>query len=205
MPLQCRSFLTASALILACAAAAPAAQAPSSVPIVPVGLIATGGNGQVTLNWTADPASNQVATYNVYRVGQTFTGPWASPTGTTFTNASGIVNGTHYCYQVSATNASGTSAESAAVCATPNVPVVATPVVPAVPTSLTASAGNAQVTLKWMANPTANKVTTYNVYRVGQTFTGPWASPTATTFTNSGSVVNGTQYCYQQGSGAGRV
>jgi len=151
----------------------------------------------VTLNWTADPASSQVTNYNVYRVGQTFTGPWASPTGTTFTNAGAVVNGTQYCYQVSATNASGSSAESAAVCATPKVPVVATPVVPAVPTSLTASAGNAQVTLKWTANPAANDVTNYNVYRVGQTFTGPWASPTATTFTNSGSVVNGTQYCYQ--------
>jgi len=154
----------------------------------------------VTLNWTADPAANKVTTYNVYRVGQTFTGPWASPTGTTFTNASGIVNGTQYCYQVSATNASGSSAESAAVCATPNVAVVTTPVVPAVPavpTSVTASPGNAQVTLNWTANPAADKVTTYNVYRVGQTFTGPWASPTGTTFTNAGSVVNGTQYCYQ--------
>ncbi len=106
--------------------ATPQAPAPAT-PAVPVGATATGGNGQVTVAWTADPAGSQVTNYNVYRVGQTFTGPWASPTGTTFTNASGIVNGTQYCYQVSATNAAGESAKAAAVCATPSAPVVVTP------------------------------------------------------------------------------
>jgi hypothetical protein len=94
-----------------------------ATPAVPVGAAAVGGNGQVTVNWTADPAGSQVTNYNVYRVGQTFTAPWATPTGTTFTNASTIVNGTQYCYQVSATNAAGESAKTAAVCATPNAPI----------------------------------------------------------------------------------
>ncbi len=184
MPLKTRSILIASVLTLACALATPAAQAatPTVVPSVPVGATATAGNGQVTVAWTADPAGSQVTNYNVYRVGQTFTGPWASPTGTTFTNASTVVNGTQYCYQVSATNAAGESAKAAAVCATPQVPAPATP---AVPVGATATGGNGQVTVAWTADPAGSQVTNYNVYRVGQTFTGPWASPTGTTFTNA--------------------
>ena len=123
------------------------------------------------MNWTANPAGNQVTGYNVYRVGQTFSGPWVTTTGTTFTNASGVVNGTQYCYQVSATNAAGEGAKSAAVCATPSVPA---PAMPAVPTAVIATAGNATATVTWTANPAGNQVTTYNVYRVGQTFSGPW-------------------------------
>ena len=97
------------------------------MPAVPTAVIATAGNATATVTWTANPAGNQVTTYNVYRVGQTFSGPWTTTTGTTFTNASGVVNGTQYCYQVSATNVTGQSAESGAVCATPQAPVVTTP------------------------------------------------------------------------------
>jgi Polysaccharide lyase len=166
----------------------------AATPAVPTAVVATPGNGQVTVNWAANPASNQVTNYNVYRTGQTFTGPWATPTATTFTNGSSVVNGTQYCYQVSATNAAGASAMSAAVCATPTLPA---PAMPAMPTAVVATPGNGQVTVNWAANPASNQVTNYNVYRTGQTFTGPWATPTATTFTNGSSVVNGTQYCYQ--------
>ncbi len=73
----------------------------------------------MTLSWAANPAGDHVLHYNVYRTDQTFSGPWASPTSTTFTNASNVVNGTVYCYRVSATNSAGTSAETAAVCARP--------------------------------------------------------------------------------------
>ena len=51
--------------------------------------------------------------------------------------------------------------------------------------------------LTWQANAAGNHVSHYNVYRTDQTFTTPWASPTATTFTNAGSVVRGKRYCYK--------
>jgi hypothetical protein len=88
-------------------------------PAPPTGLTATPGNGLVLLSWQPSPAADAILRYNVYRTDQLFSGPWATPTGTSFTNASDVVNGTRYCYQVSATNANGESATSAAVCATP--------------------------------------------------------------------------------------
>jgi hypothetical protein len=167
------------------------------------------------MSWSANPAANGVAHYNVYRTDQTFTGPWAMPTATTFTNTSSLVNGTQYCYQVSASNATGESAKSAAVCLTPTAPVpvptpppIATPpptttppvpaaTVPSVPSGLKAVASGTKVVLTWKANPAGNGVSHYNVYRTDQTFTGAWAQPTATTFTNTGGVVSGKRYCYK--------
>ena len=89
--------------------------------------------------WAAEAAGNQVSHYNVYRTDQTFTGPWASPATTTFTNASSIVNGTQYCYQVSASNATGESAKSAAVCATPTAPAPPPPTTTTPPPPIPAS------------------------------------------------------------------
>ena len=88
-------------------------------PLPPTGLTATPGNGLVVLSWQPNPAADAILHYNVWRTDVTFTTPWATPTGTSFINASEVVNGTRYCYQVSATSAKGESAKSAAVCATP--------------------------------------------------------------------------------------
>ena len=67
--------------------------------------------------------------------------------------------------------------------------------VPNPPASLSAAAGNAQVTLTW---PAVSGATTYNVKR-SLTSGGPYANVmtgvTATTFTNTG-LTNGTQYFY---------
>ena len=54
-------------------------------PATPSGLIATPGNGSVSLSWQANAASDAVSHYSVYRTDQSFSGPWATPTGTTFT------------------------------------------------------------------------------------------------------------------------
>jgi fibronectin type 3 domain-containing protein len=164
------------------------------VPSMPAGLTAAAGNGYVVLTWNPNPASDAVVRYNAYRIGQSYQGPWASVTTTTFTNRAEVVNGTRYCYQVSATNAAGESAKSTQACATPSAPVQG---VPSAPTNLVATPGNGYVTLTWAANPAADAVTRYNVWRIGQTYTTPWASVTTTTFTNRGQVVNGTRYCYQ--------
>ncbi len=74
----------------------------------------------------------------MYRTDQWFQGPWASPTGTTLTNDSYVVNGTRYCYQITASNAVGESVKIAPVCATPTGPRAP---VAAIPTGLTATPG----------------------------------------------------------------
>jgi hypothetical protein len=66
--------------------------------------------------------------------------------------------------------------------------------VPSTPTGVSASAGNGQVTISWSASSGA---TSYNVKRA-TTSGGPYttiASPTGTTYTNTG-LTNGTTYYY---------
>jgi len=91
-------------------------------PAAPTGLIATGGNSQVSLSWTA---SSGAISYHLKR-STTTGGPYtqvSAPTTTSFTDT-GLTNGTTYFYVVSALNAVGESANSAQASATPaNTPV----------------------------------------------------------------------------------
>ena len=93
---------------------------PQTVPSVPTGLHATGGNAQVNLSWTA---STGASSYHVKR-STTTGGPYtqvAAPTTTSDTDT-GLTNGTTYYYVVSAVNAAGESANSTQVSATPSSP-----------------------------------------------------------------------------------
>ena len=163
-------------------------------PATPTGLTAAPGNGSVVVSWQPNPAADSVLHYNVFRTDQNFSGAWGTPLGTTFTNASNVVNGKQYCYQVSATNSTGESARSASVCATPTGPPNPPP---ATPTGLTAMPANGSVALSWQPNAAADGVLHYSVYRTDQTFGGAWSTVTGTAFTNASNVVNGTRYCYQ--------
>jgi len=156
-------------------------------PAAPTNLIATAGNAQVSLTWTA---SSGAASYNIYR--STTSGAetlLASAVSSTSYSDSSVSNGTTYYYKVAAVNAGGTSPLSSEVSATPQVPA------PAAPTNLTASAGNAQVSLTWTASSGA---TTYNVYR--STTSGAetlLASAVSSTSYADSSVTNGTTYYYK--------
>src|SRR5262249_47230999 len=121
-----------------------------SAPSAPTGLTATGGNGQVSLSWTA---SSGATGYYVKRA--TTSGAEAqiaSAATTTYTDTT-VTNGTTYFYEVSAYNSYGQSSNSAEVSATPVAP-------PGAPTGLTATAGNAQVALTWNG---VTGATSYNV------------------------------------------
>jgi cellulose 1,4-beta-cellobiosidase len=94
-----------------------------TAPAAPTGLSAATGNGSVTLSWTA---SGGATSYTVKRATQTG-GPYtaiATTSGASSTNYtdSGLTNGTTYYYVVSASNSSGTSANSAQLAATPMAP-----------------------------------------------------------------------------------
>jgi hypothetical protein len=156
-----------------------------TVPLAPTGLTATAGNAQVSLTWNI---SSGATSYNVKR-SATSGGPYTqigAPTVANYTDT-GLSNGTTYYYVVTAVNSAGESADSPEASATPNAP-------PAAPTGLTASPGNAQVTLAWNASTGA---TSYHVKR-STTSGGPYTqvgAPTATNYTDTG-LTNGTPYYY---------
>jgi fibronectin type 3 domain-containing protein len=169
------------------ASATPAAAV--TAPAAPTGLVATAGNAQAVLTWTA---SSGATSYNVKRAtisGGPYTTIATGIAGTTYTNT-GLTNGTTYYYVVSAVNSAGESSNSAQASVTPVAPIT----IPAAPTTLTSTAGNAQVTLNWSASTGA---TSYNVKRTavsGGAFT-TIANVTGTSFTDSG-LTNGTTYYY---------
>jgi len=165
----------------------------------PAGPTATAGNAQVSLSWTA---STGATSYNIYfgtSAGVTTANGTriAGIAATSYTH-SGLTNGTAYYYVVTAVNASGESAPSTQVSATPSAPPPP-PVGAALqpPAGPTATAGNAQVSLSWTASTGA---TSYNIYfgtSAGVTTANGTriAGITATSYTHSG-LTNGTAYYY---------
>ena len=160
-----------------------------TTPVAPTGLTATAGDAQATLSWTAVSGASS---YNVKRAtgtGGPYTTVATGVTATSYINT-GLTNGTAYYYVVSAVNGVGEGANSAEVSATPQAPQA-----PAAPTGLTATAGDAQVSLSWTASSGA---TSYNVKRATVTG-GPYATiatgVTTTTYSNTG-LTNGTTYYY---------
>jgi fibronectin type 3 domain-containing protein len=102
------------------ASATPAA--PTQAPAAPAGLIATGGNAQVALTWTASSGATSYHVKRATTTGRPYT-QVAAPTAANFTDT-GLTNGTTYFYVVSALNSIGESANSAQASATPaNTPV----------------------------------------------------------------------------------
>jgi len=158
------------------------------VPAAPSGLTATAGNTQVMLSWTA---SSGATSYNVKRSTTNGSGyqTVSSPATNSFTNT-GLTNGTIYYYVVTAVNSSGESSASSQASATP----AAAPQPPATPTGLTATGGNAQVSLTWTASTGA---TSYHVKRSTTSGSGytQIAAPTAANYTDA-AVTNGTAYFY---------
>jgi len=163
-----------------------------TIPSAPTSLAATAGNAQIALTWTA---SSGATSYNVYR-GTTAGGESATAIATGITTASytntGLTNGTAYYYKVKAVNSAGSSGYSNEANATPSAPTA-----PAAPTGLSATAGNAQVSLSWTASSGA---TSYNVYRGttagGESATAIATGITSTSYTNTG-LTNGTAYFYK--------
>ena len=160
----------------------------ATVPAIPTGVVATAGNTQVVLAWTA---STGATLYYVKRSGATG-GPYtqiATPSATSYTDA-GLTNGTKYFYVVSAYNSAGQSANSAEVNATPTAPAGPPPV----PANLQTTAGNAQVSLTWSASAGA---TNYHVKRSTTNGSGyaQIAAPIVANYIDTG-LTNGTTYYY---------
>lgn len=157
-----------------------------SAPTVPTNLIATAGNGPIALNWNA--AAGAVS-YKVKR-SSVNGGPYTTITNIFDINYSddGVSGGTTYYYVVSAVNPSGESANSAQTNATASLTI------PSAPTGLTATAGNAQVSLSWTASSGA---TNYFIKRslVNGSGYATVTNRSATFYTDTG-LQNGATYYY---------
>jgi predicted phage tail protein len=173
-------------------------------PGPPTGLTATPGSAQVSLSWIP-PASDggaEIIGYDVY-LGTSSHGESAVPVNSSLITATGytvtgLTNGTTYYFTVDAVNdADLHSAASAEASATPVSPTTA----PGSPSGLTATAGNAQVSLSWTAPASDGgaQITSYDIYD-GTTgnvkTTAPVASSKGTSVTVK-NLANGTTYYFK--------
>ena len=184
--------------------AAPDTTPPSQV----TGLAVTpAGTSGLDLSWTANPPADGVTNYNVYRgttpgfsVTPGTTAPIATPTANWYSNT-GLTASTTYYYKVAAVDAAGnigtlSSEASGTTGAAPDT----TP--PSQVTGLAVTpAGTSGLDLSWTANPPADGVTNYNVYRgttpgfsVTPGTTAPIATPTANSYSNTGLTASTTYY-----------
>ena len=153
-------------------------------PSAPTNLSATAGDAQVALAWTAVSGATG---YKVYRSGSLV----ASPTTNSHTDT-GLTNSTVYSYTVSAVNAVGESAVSAAVSATP----VATIVIPSTPSAPVVAASADSLSIAFTA---VTGATSYNLYKAtsaGVTKTNSTKIFSATSPYSDTFVSYGTTYYY---------
>ena len=169
---------------------------PITVPDAPTAVTASvaGVSGTATVSFTA-PASNGGSAITSYTA-------TSSPGGITGTlnqagsgtiTVSGLTNGTAYTFTVKATNSAGASAASAATS-----PAVTPYTVPGPPTAVTATAGNAQVSVAFIApaNNGGTAITNYSIipYILGVAQT-PILNVTSSPFTITG-LTNTTAYTF---------
>ena len=94
---------------------------PDAKPSAPTSLVATAGNGSVTLSWAAPAANPPILSYTIYRgTSANDQSSVINPpgTGTTFVDPT-VTNGTTYYYKVSASNSLGEGPASGVASATP--------------------------------------------------------------------------------------
>ena len=152
----------------------------------------TGGDRQVTLNWSAIGTATGWPYQLRKGTAGTF-GAWldVTPSSSTTTNhtVTGLTNGIDYCFQVRAKNAGGPGPASGSV-------GVRTYGAPEKPTGLIVTNGNARVALRWDAIP---GVTNWDVRyaRKGQSW-GNWSATGSSTSTvQVSSLTNGVTYVFQ--------
>jgi fibronectin type 3 domain-containing protein len=166
-----------------------------SVPAGPIGLSASPGPAQATLNWSG---YSSTMTYKILRASQSG-GPYttivAKQISTSYIDT-GLTNGTPYYYVIEATNPAGDSVQS-------NEASVVPLGVPSAPTNLSISpvlstpacAGGSGVVLSWTA---PSYYTTFVISRSGSSgSTSPYASTGGTTYVDCyPSYYNSPNYNY---------
>ncbi|MBA2558601.1 MAG: fibronectin type III domain-containing protein [Propionibacteriales bacterium] len=169
----------------------------ATAPAAPTAVTAVAGNASATVNWTA-PANggSPILDYTVQTLTLGAAVPDVTVTGTSAT-VSGLTNGTQYAFKVTARNAAGSGPASSQS----NTVVPAPPATrPGAPTGISATAGNAQATVRWVAPADGGSaITSYEVLvRTGTTVvkTVPVTPGTSTSTVVTG-LLNGTSYNFR--------
>jgi hypothetical protein len=177
----------------------------TSVTGSPTAVVATPGNGQATVSWTA-PTNTGGSTITGYDVEYSSNGggSWTSAstafhssTATTQT-VTGLTNGTSYTFRVAAINAVGTGTYSAASAA------VTADGLPGAPSNVTATASGTQATVSWTApaNPGSSPITGYDV-QFSSNGGGSWTPASSTFHTSTATteivtgLTGGTTYIFR--------
>ncbi|MCX7922339.1 MAG: DUF4347 domain-containing protein [Clostridia bacterium] len=158
-----------------------------AVPSAPIGVMATGGNAKVTLNWSSVSGATGYKIYQSTTAGS-YESVLSTVGGSVYSyEATGLTNGVTYYFVIKATNAGGESPNSAEVSAVPKT-------VPGAPTNVSAIAGNGQATVSFSA-PTDNGGSPITGYVVTSNPGNITATGTGTSITVAG-LTNGTSYTF---------
>jgi hypothetical protein len=169
----------------------PVTATPRTVPGAPTGISTTPGNQQVTVSWTAPTVDggSPVTGYSVQVYSSTGTPLRTQASSTTSATVTGLTNGTGYLFAVRAVNAAGEGPLS------PQSGTTTPRTVPGAPRNVTATPGNSQVVLAWVA-PADNGGAAISGYTVTLSAGGSVVrteSASASPLTLTG-LTNGTEY-----------
>ncbi|MEO7101160.1 MAG: LamG-like jellyroll fold domain-containing protein [Luteolibacter sp.] len=156
-----------------------------TIPASPQNVSVTAGTGQATISWSASTGASSYTIERATSASGPFTVIASGVTGLSYLDT-GLSNGTTYYYQVTAVNASGSSATSS---------VGNSITLPAAPTGLAATPGNTAVSLIWNASTGASSYSLLRSTTSGSGYTVIASGLTTTSYNDTG-LANGTAYYY---------
>jgi hypothetical protein len=175
---------------------------PGTTPNAPMTPTAAPGDTTITLTWIAptNDGGYPITGYAIeitMGIGGTWTPTTSEPCGPTCATITNLTNGTTYGFRIAATNTLGTGHWSTTTTAQPTRN-------PTAPTNLTATPGNAQVTLTWQPPTDTSSLTpTYHIdisTDGGSTWTPANATPcnpAVPTCAIIGGLTNGATYAFR--------
>jgi len=158
-----------------------------SVPAAPTSLVATGGDGQASITFTAGSDRGSAITNYKYSLdGTTYTALSPVDASSPIT-IPGLTNGTSYSIYLKAVNANGDGTASTAVSVTPST-------TPSDPTTLSATAGDGSATISFTAGSNGGSaITNYKYSLDGTTYSALSPADGSSPITIPG-LTNGTSY-----------